>query len=295
MDLDCSDDLTMARNSFVMLCVGLIRTQSMASFQRYSLEIETELVDLVGKVSLADPLGKWAKTDGEIFNSASHGTNTAKMPYFYGFDYSNYCFADDSGEFAKDSQSIVSMSAMLSRFVVHPNHKIRLRAADHLLQFFLWNSVEADHQQVSAAKRDKLFQVYESIAALCNDNLPLAMQKFSSDEKRNRFATFLFVLSSVAMKYSPLEYDCVARILSPFQLAKIPSETLKRVFTRLAHGKNCNGNVNEYLEPMLPYVLKEFMKQNKPWTEFPYDLLDCESVSSFAKKHEKSILPVLLW
>ncbi len=184
---------------------------------------------------------------------------------------------------------------MLSRFIVHPCHKIRLRAADHLLRFFLWNSVEADHQLVSAAKRDKLLQIYEYMAALCNENLPLAMQKFSPDEKRNRFSTFLLVLSSVAMEYSPLEYDCVARILSPFQLAQIPSENLKRVFTMLAHRKNCHGNINGYLEPMLPYILKEFMNQSKPWTEFPYNLLGCESIASFAKKHEKSILPVLLW
>jgi len=45
----------------------------MASFQRFSTAIETELVDLVGKVSLADPLGQWTKIDGETFNSSSHG------------------------------------------------------------------------------------------------------------------------------------------------------------------------------------------------------------------------------
>jgi hypothetical protein len=72
MDSDSSGDLKIARESFVLLFAGLIRTQFISSFQRYSLEIETELVDLLGKLSLADPLGKWAKTEGEIFNASSH-------------------------------------------------------------------------------------------------------------------------------------------------------------------------------------------------------------------------------
>jgi len=198
-------------------------------------------------------------------------------------------------ELSQDPKSKVPISRMLARFVVHPNHKIRFRAASHLVQYFLLNSMESDHQEICDLKRELLFQVYKSIAALCSENLPLSSLNFSKDEKRNRTATFLFVLSSVAMNYPPLEYDCVARILAPLHLFKIPDEALKQVFTSLSHAKNSQGSVNEYLEPMLPYILKEFFKQNKLWVDFPFKLLDCESISSFAKDHEKLLLPVLLW
>ena len=55
------------------------------------------------------------------------------------------------------------------------------------------------------------------------------------------------------------------------------------------------GSTVAFLEPMLPFVLKEFLKQEKTWKDFPYQLLGCQDVKNFSEKYEKVLLPVVLW
>jgi hypothetical protein len=56
-----------------------------------------------------------------------------------------------------------------------------------------------------------------------------------------------------------------------------------------------DGATLAYLEPMLPFVLKEFLKQDKPWQEFPYQLLGAQNVRQFCSTFESVLLPVVLW
>jgi hypothetical protein len=84
--------------------------------------------------------------------------------------------------------------------------------------------------------------------------------KFACDERRTRVATFLLSLSSIALNYPSLEREVAARILAPLSTFQIPMNQLKLVFQGLA--KNMGGATTvAFLEPMLPFVLKEFLKQ----------------------------------
>ncbi len=56
-------------------------------------------------------------------------------------------------------------------------------------------------------------------------------------------------------------------------LLKIPLVQLKLVFDNLAREKTVDGSTISYLESMLPFVLKEFLKQDKSWTDFPFQVL----------------------
>ena len=46
---------------------------------------------------------------------------------------------------------------------------------------------------------------------------------------------------------------------------------LKLVIEHLAKMK-MGATASNYLEPILPFILKEFLKQDKPWTDFPFQV-----------------------
>lgn len=106
-------------------------------------------------------------------------------------------------------------------------------------------------------------------------------------------------MSSIAKKFPLFEREAVARMLAPLQLFQIDISRLKRVFDNLARGDEDNfdkrSTVVAYLESMLPFILKEFLKQDASWKEFPFQLLDCDDAPSFFSKYEKVLLPVVLW
>ena len=71
-------------NNFVSLLQGLVRTQSVLSYQLYSLDLETQLVNLIGRITRVDPTGKWAKWSGTFHNCCSSGK---AFPEFFKFEF----------------------------------------------------------------------------------------------------------------------------------------------------------------------------------------------------------------
>ena len=99
-------------------------------------------------------------------------------------------------------------------------------------------------------------------------------------------------MSTIARKFPQFQREAVARLLLPLKIFQISINRLKPVFENLAFEA---GSVVEYLEPMLPFFLKELLGKSYSWRDFPYQLLDCDNAQQFCSKYEGTLLPVVLW
>lgn len=66
------EDHDCCRN-FISLLQGLVKTQAVLSYQLYSLDLEMQLVDLIGRITRVDPTGKWATWSSQFHNCCSSG------------------------------------------------------------------------------------------------------------------------------------------------------------------------------------------------------------------------------
>ncbi|XP_054719337.1 serine-protein kinase ATM-like [Uloborus diversus] len=134
-----------------------------------------------------------------------------------------------------------------------------------------------------------LSEVYDSFLqkSLSNGN-------FQVDENFNRLSVFLHYLCQVILRYPCLEKECiyiVCKLASSIkQDQAFFTKVLKQVSSLFGY-ESCK----EYIEPHLPYIILRWLEEKNCLKEFPFQLLEIDSLKPFYREFFKVLVPLLLY
>jgi len=125
-------------------------------------------------------------------------------------------------------------------FFSHPEHLLVINLGPprfkEITHFIMDNSLlNLSRQDLSEMKLRTLSQLYDYLSNLCNITFSADEVKYSSDERHNRYATFLIAMSNVALCYPSLERETVARIVAPLNTYQVSISST--FYTRVFHTK----------------------------------------------------------
>jgi hypothetical protein len=115
------------------------------------------------------------------------------------------------------------------------------------------------------------------------------------NEGNNETSTMMMALGPLAVNCPELEREIITAMVLNYKSLGLPSRQLVGVVRKIAAFKGLDVTTDEYLKPMLSFVLNEFLKQGLPLEDFPHRLLYCDTTEEFVSRYESLVLPLYLW
>ena len=269
------------KKNFLTFVKRIVTMQKNSDYQRYSVPIQLQLVELFGAISAVDPHQSWSTWSGKYYNMCSQ----------------------DDRECMIDPEEEIGAANTVLRFVNHPCHNIRMRAAKVVLNMFRVNREFFDKPTMQQKKRE--FAALHSILmhVVQVDFKEGSSDVFVKDETINRIGTIMKSLAPIALVCPYLERETLVGLILLHKSTHVNIDALSQVLTQLARfhlgTKNeLNEKANslqQYLEPNLGFILKDFFRQGYSLNEFPYQLFGSSSLQRFVCDYNQTITTNLLW
>ena len=275
------EDDTSNKKNFLSFLKRIVMLQKNADYQRYSISLQLQLVDLFSVIAQEDPHQNWAKWSGAYYNICSQ--------------------ADRECTIGSDEETGVASSIL--RFINHSSQKIRLRAANALIRMF---SVDRDFMDKPILQQKK--REFAGLHAVLMHVVQVEFNEgispvFVKDETLNRIGTVMSSLAPIAMACPYLERETIVGMILLHKSANVNIGALKIILTQLAEyhlnlqrPEMKKANIlSKYLEPNLGFLLKEYFDQGYSLDEFPYQLFGLDTLQNFVSNYENTVAPMFLW